>query len=145
MFLAEIVPAFKGIGEIIVPGAIPALDVPIFYAFAPIAVTVGFLASTVGAIIITFISPILPVVILPSVIGLFFMGGAAGVFGNAMGGRRGAIIAGLVLGLTYPTIVSLCYPLIDYAKYGVVGMGFDSPDALIVVVLMKLVGKIFGF
>lgn len=39
MFLGEIVPAFKGISEKLVPGARPALDIPIFYAAGPVATT----------------------------------------------------------------------------------------------------------
>lgn len=144
MFLGEIIPAFKGIGDKLVPGAKPALDVPIFYSFAPVAVTVGFLAALVGGLIITFISSILPVVVLPSVIGLFFMGGAAGVFGNAVGGRRGAVVAGFFLGFTWSLLVALAYPLVDVTKYGVQGLWFASPDAIIVVILMRLVGMLFG-
>lgn len=144
MFLGEIIPAFKGIGEKLVPGAKPALDVPIFYSFAPVAVTVGFLAALVGGLIITFISSILPVVVLPSVIGLFFMGGAAGVFGNAVGGRRGAVVAGFFLGFTWSLLVALAYPLVDVTKYGVQGLWFASPDAIIVVIIMRLVGMLFG-
>jgi PTS system ascorbate-specific IIC component len=144
MFLGEIIPAFKGIGEKIVPGAKPALDVPIFYSFAPVAVTLGFIAAVVGGLIVTFISGFLPVVVLPSVIGLFFMGGAAGVFGNATGGSRGAIFAGLFLGFSWSLLVALAYPLVDMSKYGVQGLWFASPDAIIVVIIMRLVGMIFG-
>ncbi|CCQ92696.1 putative sugar-specific permease SgaT/UlaA [[Clostridium] ultunense Esp] len=144
MFLGEIIPAFKGIGEKLVPGAVPALDVPIFYSYAPVAVTVGFLSAMVGGLIATFISTWLPVVVLPSVIGLFFMGGAAGVFGNTAGGRRGAIVAGLFLGFTFTILIALAYPLVDVGKYGIQGLWFASTDAIIVIILMRLVGMIFG-
>lgn len=144
MFLGEIVPAFKGIGEKIVPGSKPALDVPIFYSFAPVAVTLGFLSAMVGGLLATFISQWLPVVVLPSVIGLFFMGGAAGVFGNTTGGKRGAITAGFFLGFTWSILIALAYPLVDVTGYGIKGLWFASPDAIIIVVLMRLVGLIFG-
>jgi PTS system ascorbate-specific IIC component len=145
MFLGEIIPAFKGVGEKIVPGAKPALDVPIFYAFAPVAVTIGFIAAVAGGLVVTFISKWLPVVVLPSVIGLFFMGGAAGVFGNAVGGRRGAIAGGFFLGFTWSLLIALSYPLVDVTKYGVQGLWFASPDAIIVLDIIILIGKIFGF
>ncbi|MGE5589982.1 MAG: PTS ascorbate transporter subunit IIC [Bacillota bacterium] len=145
MFLAEIIPAFRGIAQKLVPGARPALDVPIFYPYAPVAVTIGFIAALVGSLLATVLTRyIAPVVVLPSVIGMFFMGAAAGVFGNALGGRRAAIVAGFFLGFTWPLMVAFSYPLIDLGKYGVQGLAFASPDAIIVLVLMRLVGKVFG-
>lgn len=144
MFLGEIVPAFKGISEKLVPGARPALDIPIFYSVGPVATTVGFLCAMVGGLIATFISASMSVCVLPGVIGLFFMGGAAGVFGDKLGGKRGAVVAGLSLGFLFTIIVALAYPLIDVTRYGVDGLWFASTDAIIVSVIMKLVGLLFG-
>ena len=110
MFLGEIVPAFKGFSDKIVPGAKPALDVPIFYSYAPIAVTIGFLSAMAGGILVTFISKFLPVTVLPSVIGLFFMGGAAGVFGNTTGGRRMTMIWALGFRQAISAILQLQRP-----------------------------------
>ena len=144
MFLGEIIPAFKGISEKIVPGARPALDVPIFYASGPVATTVGFLCAMVGGIIATLLSTLTSVVVLPGVIGLFFMGGAAGVFGDKLGGKRGCVVASFLLGFLFTMIVALAYPLIDVTRYGIEGLWFASTDAIIVSVLMRVVGLIFG-
>lgn len=144
MFLGEIIPAFKGISEKIVPGARPALDVPIFYASGPVATTVGFLCAMVGGILATLISTAMGVVVLPGVIGLFFMGGAAGVFGDKLGGKRGCVAASFILGFLFSIIVALAYPLIDVSRYGIEGLWFASTDAIIVSVLMRLGGMIFG-
>jgi PTS system ascorbate-specific IIC component len=144
MFLAEIVPAFRGVAERVVPGAKPALDVPVFYSYAPVGVTIGFVSAMVGGVLVTLISAWLPVVVLPSVIGLFFMGGAAGVFGNTFGGRRGAIVAGFFLGFTWSLLVALAYPLVDVTEYGVQGLWFATPDSIIVIILIKAVGALFG-
>lgn len=144
MFLGELVPAFKGISERLVPGAIPALDVPIFYAFAPTATTIGFIFAVLGGLVATLVSTMLSAVVLPSVIGLFFMGGAAGVFGNKMGGLRGAIVAGFVLGFVFSILPVLAYPLVDLTGYGIQGLWFASTDAILIVILMRLVGSLFG-
>src|SRR5690606_629207 len=42
MIIAEIVPAFKGIAERLVPDAKPALDCPTVFPFASNAVVIGF-------------------------------------------------------------------------------------------------------
>ena len=49
--LAELVPAFQGIANKVVPGAFPALDAPIVFPYAQNAVLIGFISSFVGGLI----------------------------------------------------------------------------------------------
>jgi PTS system ascorbate-specific IIC component len=103
--LGEIVPAFAGIAERVVPGALPALDVPVVFPYAPNAVIIGFLASVAGGLLSLGViswwlgSALGLALILPGMVPHFFTGGGAGVFGNATGGRLGAAIGGFVNGV----------------------------------------------
>lgn len=100
LILAEIVPAFTGFSQKLVPNARPALDCPIVFPYAPNAVLVGFLASFAGGLVGLFILGKLNwVLILPGVVPHFFCGATAGVFGNAAGGRLGAIIGAFLHGI----------------------------------------------
>src|SRR5699024_5042989 len=95
MFIGEIVPAFKGIATKLVPGAKPALDAPIVFTFAPNAVILGFLGAFIGGLFwLVILGNTVGYIFVPTMIVLFFHGATAGVFGNATGGARGAIIGG---------------------------------------------------
>lgn len=103
--LGELVPAFQGIASKVVPGAVPALDAPIVFPYAQNAVLLGFIFSFIGgllglAVLSVWLNPAFGIaLILPGLVPHFFTGGAAGVYGNATGGRRGAMAGGLVNGL----------------------------------------------
>lgn len=103
--LGELVPAFQGIAERVVPGAKPALDCPIVFPYAPNAVLIGFIASFVGGLaslglLAWIFGPAFGLaLILPGMVPHFFTGGAAGVYGNATGGRRGAMLGAFVNGV----------------------------------------------
>jgi len=117
--LGEIVPAFAGIAERVIPGAVPALDCPVTFPYAPNAVLVGFLASVVGGLVgFTILwaglgaALVIPL-ILPGMIPHFFTGGTAGVFGNATGGRRGAVAGGFVNGLIITLFAAFLVPVMS--------------------------------
>lgn len=146
LVLAEIVPAFKGISERIVPDAKPALDCPVVFPYAENAVLIGFLVSFTGGLvglgILSMINGagITAALILPGVIPHFFCGATAGVFGNATGGRRGAIIGAFGHGLLITFLPALLMPVM-----GVLGFAnttFSDADFTAVGII---VGNIANF
>ncbi|PXX78156.1 PTS ascorbate transporter subunit IIC [Dielma fastidiosa] len=138
MFLGELVPAFKGISDKIVPGAIPALDVPALFAFAPNSLMIGFVTAVIGMILGMVVSSALfGVVPLVSIIGAFFTGGVAGIYGNAQGGSRGAVIAGLIYGFLLIVGSAFLFTIFDYAAYGAAGVGHDCLDVMVLMTILK--------
>ncbi|WP_288225883.1 PTS sugar transporter subunit IIC [Enterococcus gilvus] len=123
LLLGEIVPAFRGIAMKLVPNAIPALDCPVFFPYSPNAVILGFITTTIGTIIAMFILPTFGLaMILPGMLTNFFAGGTAGIFGNAVGGRRGAIIGGIAHGFFITLLPALLVTIFNQ-------MGFVNATA----------------
>lgn len=143
MMLAEIVPAFKGISEKVVPNAVPALDCPVIFAFAPNAVIIGFLASLAGAVVSFILLPFfgLPVLI-PGLIPAFFVGAAAGVLANAQGGLRGTIIGCFVNGLILNTIPAFLLPLLG--SLGFANSTFGDADFALTGIVVGNIGNAFA-
>lgn len=131
LLIAEIVPAFKGISEKIVPQAKPALDCPVVFPFAENAVLIGFLSSFVGGllglgILVVFGASLSLPLILPGVIPHFFCGATAGVFGNATGGRRGAVIGAFGNGLLLTFLPAFLMPVLG--SLGFANTTFSDTD-----------------
>jgi ascorbate PTS system EIIC component len=127
MFLGEMVPAFIGISEKVIPDAIPALDCPVVFPYAPTAVIIGFLSAYVGGLITMFILILVGApVIIPVAIPYFFIGATAGVFGNATGGWKGAIVGAFVTGILIAVGPAIMYPIFE--QMGLAGTAFPETD-----------------
>ncbi len=148
MLIAEIVPAFKGVADKLIPGAIPALDCPVIYPFAPNSLIIGLISGTIGQVLgMIFLALISWPVPLPSMIAAFFASGAGAIFGNATGGRRGAWAGGFIWGFVGWIMISFAYKFQvfgDLAGMGAIDLGFTVPDAIIPGIVIWLIAKLFG-
>ena len=161
LILAEIVPAFTGFSQKLVPNARPALDCPIVFPYAPNAVLVGFLASFAGGLVGLFILGKLNwVLILPGVVPHFFCGATAGVFGNAVGGRLGAVVGAFLHGILITFLPVWLLPVLGElgfanttfsdADFGVVGialgwLGSHAGRTAITVLVLGIVAALVAY
>lgn len=141
MLINEIVPAFKGISEKLVPNAKPALDCPIVFPFAPNAVLIGFFSSFVGGIVALAILALMGnaglavAIVLPGAVLHFFCGATAGVCGNARGGLKGCVAGSFVHGVVATFLIAGMYPVLS--SMGFANTSFSDTD-------FTIVGIVFG-
>lgn len=139
LIIGEIQEAFKGIAARLVPGAVPCLDCPVCFTYAPNAVVIGFLMSFLGGVVglgalVLINANVAPVaLILPGVVPHFFCGATAGVFGNAWGGVRGCVAGAFVHGLLITFLAAACMPVMG--ALGFAGTTYGDADFTIVGIL----------
>lgn len=141
MLINEIVPAFKGISEKLVPNARPALDCPIVFPFAPNAVLIGFFCSFIGGIAALAIlalmgnAGIAAAIVLPGAVLHFFCGATAGVCGNATGGLKGCVVGAFVHGVVATFLIAGMFPVMKAMGYA--NTSYSDTD-------FTIVGIVFG-
>ncbi|ADK31078.1 PTS ascorbate transporter subunit IIC [Brachyspira pilosicoli] len=143
MVLGEIVSAFVGISEKLIPNAKPALDCPVVFQYAPTATVIGFLSAYIGGLLCipVFIALKTPVII-PVAVPYFFIGATAGVFGNATGGWKGAIAGGFITGILIAVGPALIYPIMS--SIGLTGTSFPETDFVSVGLILNAILSIFN-
>lgn len=110
MLINQIVPAFKGISEKLVPNALPAFDCPIIFNYKPNAVLIGFVTAMITSTVLVLIcnaANVFHLMLIPLVITSFFECGAAAVIGEGQGGLRGCIIGTAVAAVVMVALVGI--------------------------------------
>ena len=143
MILADLVPAFQGISNKLIPGAIPAVDCAVFFPYAPTAVILGFVASFIGGVVGMFIvGATLGIFIIPGMVPHFFCGATAGIYGNATGGRKGAALGAFVNGLLITFAPALLLPVLDV--FGFKNTTFGDFDFSVIGITLGRAAEAFG-
>ena len=143
MILADLIPAFQGIADKVIPNAIPAVDCAVFFPYAPTAVIIGFISSFIGGVIgMLILGALGGVLIIPGLVPHFFTGATAGIYGNSTGGRKGAVIGSFINGLLISFLPALLLPVLGNLGFANTTFG-DSDFAAIGIVIGKI-GEKFG-
>lgn len=117
LMLGEIIPAFRGIAMKLIPGAIPALDCPMIFPYAPNAVLIGFVVSmiaSIATIAILAATGSISYAVIPLTVACFFDIAPGAVFANATGGRRGVILTSILGGVILILLEAWSIPFLQH-------------------------------
>lgn len=146
MLINQIVPAFKGISEKLVPNALPAFDCPIIFNYKPNAVLIGFVVAMITSTILVIISNVtnlFGVLLIPLVITSFFECGAAAVIGEGQGGLRGAVVGTVVASVLMVVLTGISAAMFAGTIQNWL-LIFGGNDLSLFGILGKLLASLFG-
>ncbi|MGI5967158.1 MULTISPECIES: PTS transporter subunit IIC [Anaerotruncus] len=144
MMLAELIPAFSGVAEKILPNAKLGLDYPTVFPYAGTAVMVGFIFSLLGSIVATLIMAFTgfsPVVV-PGVQINFFEGALVGVYANAHGGLKNCVLSSFITGFLLQFAVAITFPLTGHLM--ATGGAYEAMDFNTVGFVVAKVASLFA-
>jgi PTS system ascorbate-specific IIC component len=145
MFISELIPAFKGIAEKVVPGALPALDCPLFFPYGQVSMAYGGLIGMVAMVFTSLIFGGLkyPFFIFAPTMSAWFHGATGAVYGNKYWGIPGAILGGVIAGVLMGVGQALMWPVLGFAIGDFFSWASDT-DYVWIPLLIVLIGKIIG-
>jgi PTS system ascorbate-specific IIC component len=143
-FIAEITAAFVAISEKYIPNSKPAVDCPAIFPFAPTAVLIGFVGAFAGGLasmglMVAFHSS---VIMIPAAGICFFSGGTSGIFGNAYGGWKGALVGSFIVGMALNGLPLILYPA--FSQLGIAGASFPNVDYNIIGTILHWILGLFA-
>jgi PTS system ascorbate-specific IIC component len=151
VLITELVPAFAGFSEKLVPGAIPGLDYPTVFQFSTTGMFMGYLSNLAGGIaatvVMAMVPGITPVVLTPSIFMNFWSGAMEGVFWDAWGGRNAVFIGGFLYGFIFPFLWAYGYPLSGTVVQGIPTAFDTSTGAFFMIpyyLICKMLAPVFG-
>ncbi|MGL4676244.1 MAG: PTS ascorbate transporter subunit IIC [Brevinema sp.] len=143
MILSELIPAFKGVSQKLIPNAVPAVDCAVFFPYASTAVVIGFISSLLGGLFaMGLVGTWLGIFIIPGMVPHFFCGATAGIFGNVTGGRKGAIIGAFVQGVFITVLPALLLSVLG--SLGFQNTTFGDFDFAVLGLVVGNVSKFLG-
>lgn len=146
MMLAEIVPAFRGIAQKVVPDAVPALDCPMVFPYAPNSLAIGFPIAMVTSLIVLVIFGLVgyQFVLVPMVVAAFFDAGPGAVLANATGGRRGVIFGSIAAGIGMVLLQAFGMIFVQNTAAGFV-LAFGGNDVGLMSIIVGGLARLLGF
>ena len=117
MIIADLIPAFQGIAQKIIPGAVPALDCPLFFPYGQVSMAYGGIIGMITMVIFSIIFAGLkyPWFIFAPTMSAWFHGATAAVYGNKYAGIPGAILGGIMAGLLMAVGQAIMWPIMGFA------------------------------
>lgn len=146
LMLGELIPAFKGISDKLIPNAIPALDIPMLFPFAPNALMIGFvlsMVSSIATILILAATGSLAYAVIPLATACFYDIAPGAIAANAEGGRTAAIITSIVGGILMVLLVAGSIAVVFNTSAGFVQI-YGGNDFSLWSIIAGLISKIFG-
>jgi PTS system ascorbate-specific IIC component len=107
MMVNELKVCIEGISKRLIQGATMSVDASLALKYRPTAVLIGFLVSFLGGLLFMALTIALNhvapqtfhVIVLPSLLVMFFLGGIVGVFADIKGGIIATVVASFIIGI----------------------------------------------
>lgn len=126
LILSELIPAFQGISDKLIPNSMPAVDCAVFFTYSPSAVIVGFISSFIGGLVaLVVLGGVGAALIIPGMVPHFFCGGTAGVYGDKLGGKKGCISGSFINGLLLGFLPALLLPVLGALGFANTTLGMS--------------------